>query len=1352
MSLEGLQAILDKEEIVSTPLASDMLDHPARIEDLFRLHVRTYIPLGRQMTSGEPGPGVVDFERRVIRDVREGGATRGYITGEYGYGKTSTALYLWDRAKSENLLAVPPFKLQNLKDLVIASYGWTRYELGRTRPDLLPKAQAIYNTVVDRSAEAFARRYRMSLSDAQQMIQEQPDLLRLTTLDYTRFIESLTNLVQEAGFSGLLILADELQQYIEPAAHANQRDPISALFDLVEAIRSRRGQLSFGLVLIIPPKDLSLLRDQRGDLVHRMLQVSLDLSTIYDRWFPQRLWHRLAITFSFEDHRDRILSLECLDALGQIATRSDLSDGPRTVINVIRRATQRYIAAGYPEDSPYSPEHLIDDFLSGAITFDSARRIPHITGQALSHSMVKGHPLRERAIKWAAAFPQEGLPRTLQERLGLAEAIDELAHSVLNDLLIEVGDRRSGGLTLRGLDHVGVQTDWLTTAIREFWRSFDPDREQAKHWVTTAFLTLLTTRVFPTNQWSVSSGSAGGLFASAGMILEGCFTAARQRFPNRRIAVQVLWQDDPEPGNGEDAEIMVLFRLHAEVQRTLSHDPGALQIDADTRRIEVDLNLLRRDDGLVSAQIDQFVRPAILSTHLTPYLLLALYQFLDEKRANNLIPKEDRQFVQYAFQAALLDAAFQILFHPGLDGSRGVGQERLIESALITLLDQLYPSYTTLMRTSQWVNALQKYSNALQRRDLTCERNGELAIEGTKREIAAIFGLSDTGFDNFVENFGDLIVIEHPFPTRATARAGGKGTVRLTLHPLERMIMRWLQEAPQETHSAVKESQVSRRGLRMAEIHRLAVQLGYLPQETDAAVALLKARQIVEHDTQRDHLYEKPTIAPSLDEINRIMTAWENNLAMLGQAFPASVQITQWQQETSALRRDLDEQLRTRPDDQRALEIKRQILSFQRHLEAFAEEQQQQLRNKVSQRQIGLPRFDRRLIARLDTTIRRSVAFAQTLDALRAEALNQYEELDDTLNHARARLDEIQRIVQNENLALSMLAQSAAELARCEHEIDLVRRRYDQFMEQAKIFEGWLDLAERASYLSDELQRLGSEADAYRIAFDQWVCNVQSVLVNQTYNTIRMSTNFHQELETLSDTVKQAVAAAAQQFADKQKRYRQLIGDQLKLNHEALWPLHHYNPHAVTEIENQLLVDVKMTLQHWCGQIGETLRQAQTDIRSTLESPHIAMLSTDERQQIYEQGTQLETELKVLSRELMDYEGRTEDLTTLRDLPIEGGGRFRKLTEDLGRLRIQIERIQAGVLSLQQALQSLQLTPAEEILLAVLISADESAEVASLRSMTTGLTDADFWSALQGLHAKRRLRIYCKRVVYEHAP
>lgn len=1345
MSLEGLQAVLDKEEIVSTPLAGDMLDHPARIEELYLRHVRTYIPLGRQVTGSDQGPSVADFERQVIRDVREGGATRGYLTGEYGYGKTSTALYLWERARAENLLAVPPFKFQNLKDLVIASYGWATYELSRTRPDLLPKAQSLYHAAVDRTAEAFAKRYQMSLGTAQQMLQEQPDLLRLNTQDYVRFIEDLTSLAQEAGFAGLLILADELQQYIEPAAQAGQRDPISALFDLVEAIRIRRGRLPFGLVLIIPPKDLSILRDQRGDLVHRMLQVSLDLGTIYDRWFPQRLWHRLAATFTFEDHRDRIISAECLDALGQIAARGDLSDGPRTVINVIRRATQRYIAAGHPEDAPYTPERLIEDFLSGAITFDSARRIPHITGQALGHSMVKGHPLRERAIKWAAAFPQEGLPRTLQEHLGLAEAIDELARSVLNDLLIEVGDRRSGGLTLRGLDHVGVQTDWLTTAIREFWRAFDQDQEQSRRWVIAAFLSLLSTKVFPANQWSASSASAGGLFASAGMTLEGCFSSVRQQFPDRRIVVQVLWQGEPDLGKGGDEEIVVLFRIHTEMGESPSQSHSALQIEAQARRIEVALDLMRRDDNLRSAQIDQFVRPAILSTHLTPRLLLALYQFLDEKRANNLIPKEDQQFVQYAFQAALLDAAFQLLFHPGLDESWGVGQERIIESALIALLEQLYPKYVTLIRNSQWSSALQKYSNVLQRRDLAYERQGKLPIEGVKRDIAAMFGLSDTGLDSFIENFGALIVIERPFPTRVTARAGEKGAVRLTLHPLEQAVISWLQAVPQEMTSAAKGAPVVRRGLPLGEIRRRAAQIGYLPQEIDAGVKLLGERQLVEHELRRDFLYEKAAITPSLDEIDHLLTAWQHDLATLKQAFPASAQIAQWQQEADALRRELDEQLRTRPDDKRALEIKGQTLSFRRLLEAFAEEQHQQLRDKASRLQISLPRFDGRLVSRLDTTVRGVVTFAQTLNTLRVEALKRYEELDDALNRARGELDAVQRAIQNESLSLSVLAQSATDLTRCEQAIDTVRQRYDQFVAQAEVFQGWLELATRASQLGEEVQRLGGEAGGYRAGFDQWTREVHSSLTDQAYDTLSAPNTLHQELDALSDTVRQTVESAAQRFAERQARYRQAISANLGLNDAALWPLHQYNPQAVADGESRLVADVKATIQRWCEQIGGTIRQTQADLRSTLQSPHMASLSIDEQQRLEAQSVQLESDIKALMLELMGYEGHTEDLVTLRDLPIEGSGRFHTLIQNLGHLRLQVEHTQPHIQTLQRALQSLQLAPDEEILLSALARSTEPMELADLRRMVD-LADAAFWQAIQGLYAKRRLRLHCERI------
>ncbi len=92
MSLEGLQAILSKEEIVATQRATDLLERPEAVDEAYKRHVRTYIPLGRQAENGQTGQTVASFERQVIQEVKQGGALRGYLTAEYGYGKTSTAL------------------------------------------------------------------------------------------------------------------------------------------------------------------------------------------------------------------------------------------------------------------------------------------------------------------------------------------------------------------------------------------------------------------------------------------------------------------------------------------------------------------------------------------------------------------------------------------------------------------------------------------------------------------------------------------------------------------------------------------------------------------------------------------------------------------------------------------------------------------------------------------------------------------------------------------------------------------------------------------------------------------------------------------------------------------------------------------------------------------------------------------------------------------------------------------------------------------------------------------------------------------------------------------------------------
>ena len=189
MNLEGLQAILDKEEIVATQRAEDLLTRPEIVDRVYQGHVRTYIPLSRQASGNENGQSVKDFERRVIREVKQAGAIRGYITAEYGHGKTSTALYLWQQAREENILAVPPFQLNKLTDFIRATYGWVRYEIKRTRPQStsIQEADKLYDSLINRGAESIARQYNMSLADAKRMAREKPEILELTPADYIHF-------------------------------------------------------------------------------------------------------------------------------------------------------------------------------------------------------------------------------------------------------------------------------------------------------------------------------------------------------------------------------------------------------------------------------------------------------------------------------------------------------------------------------------------------------------------------------------------------------------------------------------------------------------------------------------------------------------------------------------------------------------------------------------------------------------------------------------------------------------------------------------------------------------------------------------------------------------------------------------------------------------------------------------------------------------------------------------------------------------------------------------------------------------------------------------------------------------
>jgi hypothetical protein len=1349
MSLEGLQTILDKEEIVATQQANDLLERSEFVDETYKRHVRTYVPLGRQADEGQ---SVTGFERRVIREVRQGGAVRGYITAEYGYGKTSTALYLWSRARTENLLTVPPFQLNKLTDLIVASFGWICYEIGRTRPNLLNEAQSQYESLMDRSAESLAQRYGMDLPVAQRMVRDRPDILDLTPADYIRFFEQMTHLAQQAGFGGLLILADEVQQYIEPEIKSGIKDPISPLFDVIGAILTRRNHLNFGLILVIPPKELALLRDQRGDLVHRVLQVSLDLASVYDREFPRRLWHRLAKEFDFEEHRDRIVSHECLEALGQISARNDLSDGPRTVINTFRRMTRRYIELGHPETEPYTPYHLVEDFVNGNIQYDSPKKIPRIVSQALSHNLVKGHPDRERAVKWAAAFPNEGVPRSLQERFGLTEAFDDLAQSALGDLVISVGDVRNQGFTLRGLDQIIVETDWLTTTIREFWRTYYETADTTRQRALEAFFKLLTTKVFPDNQWTVVERISGGLTRNMGLVLNGSFNSFNRCFPERRIHVRVLWEEEPIKDAGPLGEVVVQIRLLRHLdwsEDKRRHYAESIQINYESRQIELTLNLMHREEGAISPQLERIVGPIVSPYKLTPLLLLTMHHVIDEKRENNLIPKKDDERIQYGFQPDLLDNVFRELFNEAVGVLVEAAEERIVEVALLQLLEAIYPDYDTLIQVSNWSSSLQKYMNALKHLETAHERQGQIVFEGNKEDVADLFTLTNTGLDSFISNFPSLIDITRDFPTRREEKQGITGAVRFQLHSLEKKIRNWLQEAPNTEKVKVAGRSFEIHRMVSNEIYRRADEFGYREKEIDVILDLMEERGLVERDPRRGILREAITQAPSVDELAADVEVWQADIATLAEAFSQSSQLRQWQEEAQKAQAMVEQKLRVKPDDEQLIRLRRTVHTYQRHLTAFVKERHQLLQGEASKLLNRLPAPDRRQGERLNTPVQGSVDYVQQINDLRVRVLRQYTALAGELERLRSAVKYTHAALKAEELSLQSLVRLVIELKAHEQQSEDLNGRQDKFTNRFNEFAAWTSMVERGSELSEDIQTLGELVREQREQFHRLSQEINGHLSANKLDALPDAPTYEMRLNEIANAVRRLRNEATERYNTLQERYQRALVDGLGFPRDRLWTPHRYNPVAPEDSYMRLVSDVQSTLRRVCEQLKRVIRQEQESVRSTLRSPLMSTMLSEERESLVTRGEELEQKLITLNEQL-NYKGDNLDNTeVINDFPQEGEGQFHHLLQQLGQVRDQLSELHPKVELLNSVLQALELTGPEEQLIKACPFENEATEVSELRQIAKRLTEDDFWAALRGLHAKRRLRITVEPVRYD---
>lgn len=1349
MGIEGLDLILNKQEVVPTVSAIDLVQHAERVDSDYRRHVRTYVPLSRAGEGQEDTLTVDEFVRRTIKGVKEAKALRGHLTAEFGYGKTTTALYLWQKAEDANLVATPPFQMLQLPDLVTATHGWMRYRLSVRQPSLVPELDALYQEVTGRSLEREAEANRISLGVLREYFAQGRFVLELQPVEYVSYFERVTDLALRARFDGLLVMPDEIQQYIEPAI-LRSNDPIVPFFNVLQAINTRAGYLKFGLIIVVPLKELGVIRETRGrqDVIHRMNDIRLDLSTIYDSDFAARLWQQFAEEFGFRSIASSIITQEALDALGEMAARNDLSNGPRTVVNVFRRVVERYKTYG-SQAAAYTPLDLVDDLISGAIQFSGNSEIQNVTRRALQNAIVRRNLERyERAVKLAAAFPSSGAPLAVQQKYGVHEALDELMQQALGELVMAVGPIDQHGVTLYGLQ-VGIkQTDWLAQAIRDFRRVYAEHHAHTKERILRTFTTLLRTKIF--NNWSLIDERPSTYTANHSLIFEGDFSSFVSRFPRRRVHVRIFWENEELKDAEVDGDIAVEF--HLSMYTALRERPnerrqqvGAMAMDYAEHTVRVPLNLMYvRPEG-IPPQIQQKLQDVWSPYDLSPAVLMNIYAMLEEKRADKLIPRSDDQWIANGFQPDLIDAILRDLFNAEVGAALGgVSQRSIVETAAERLLTEHYgDTYHTIMASSNWRSSLGRYINAIRLLLNVYQKRGELEFEGTKSEIAELFTVKNTTLDNIVAQFPDLLVVTRDFRGKET------GAVKFTLHDLEARILHWLRESPAKHRLTQGKKTVEVRTISTGEVYQWSRDLGYRDEETEQLVGLLVERGFIEIHQNRV-LREVPSPTVDLDEVVFQLNEFQRDLKELLSAFPSNSQLAQLAEQAGNWQNLIDQQRRLDlPEVKLVMGLANNIRVRHTDLRHFVVDKQTDLLRRLGSVRQGIRPIPPQHLQSLDKQILGSVSYVGQVNAIRRAVVMFANKAKGQVDALVAQLDKTATDLKAQELTIVALARCAKEVERYEQDLSHVKELLDTFEGYYRNITGWTQLVVGGSELFDELQQMMRLADVQMGTFER-IAREISGRISSAGNKLDVLPDhaiYGPEMQELREQVRTIRNEAETAFTDLQLRYQDAFTSQGLMRREQLGRPLTYNVSSPEESYHLLYENVQGLARQVVQQIESKLRDYASEAQNTLATPLIRTLVLEDRDRVTNEGKAILADAEGGLAQLKEVGESLADLVKIQDFPRADGGAFSRLIRQISEARDLAAALSQRIRGLTDWLSSMSLTDDEQKLLErlPLEGSELTIDLVDWRTAAR-VSDDQFWSTFRSLYEKRRVRILIGRV------
>ena len=590
--LEQLDSI---KEIVDTVAPGEVEQDPEKVQSRYELYAKSYDPIEEAKR----------VKKRLIDEIGRSKPVTGYLSAEYGYGKTATLVYLWHECQQKQIAAVPPFKFKELSDLMVASYGWIKYCLSRRNPELIPQIEDLYQKYRLQSQEAIAtqiaKENNISEAKALNIVRQNIAKYRSTasTDSVLGFWWDSVPILKQAGMTGLAVFVDESEGFLRVEEGEGVR--IQQLTDLIMGLRSK-PDIPVALVLTVVSSTVEpLLEEQAGAVIARMKEqgVYLPLANAYGNQFPTQLWQRLCNDFLDDSSQSsQIVHSGTLESLGQLCDRKDLTSGPRAVVRVFKRI----VHFSQEKSRHYTPLDLVEDYCNESVQLYGREdyRIRKAINDLEQLEVIKKHSKGREVAKLLAIFPA-GVSESVAKDLGLLDDLKELAeHPDIIGQHIKRTERNPDRFALISLAASGdAPTSKVIEILKNFaqrWRDVWSDAEKAVQ-AREVFGTEIVPLLLPPKQGSRSNWSWKNWKEDkrgvSYLLLEGAPSDYEQAFPKRSLVVSL---GSPRTQLGK---FSLADEVHLDWRFTLDYVPEGevtqqkLWVIAGTNQLQFELQLGR---------------------------------------------------------------------------------------------------------------------------------------------------------------------------------------------------------------------------------------------------------------------------------------------------------------------------------------------------------------------------------------------------------------------------------------------------------------------------------------------------------------------------------------------------------------------------------------------------------------------------------------------------------------------------------------------------------------------------------------------------------------------------------------